>query len=50
VPVRDFEDAELTVAGRWRSVVHDRELDLSAGVQVVELVGAWSVALFERVA
>jgi (1->4)-alpha-D-glucan 1-alpha-D-glucosylmutase len=50
VPVRDFEDAELTVVGRWRSVVHDRELDLSAGVQVVELVGAWSVALLERVA
>jgi (1->4)-alpha-D-glucan 1-alpha-D-glucosylmutase len=50
VPVRDFEDAELTVAGRWRSVLDDRELDLSAGVRVVELVGAWSVALLERVA
>jgi (1->4)-alpha-D-glucan 1-alpha-D-glucosylmutase len=48
VPVRDFEDAELTVAGRWRSVLDDRELDLSTGVRVVELVGAWSLALLER--
>jgi (1->4)-alpha-D-glucan 1-alpha-D-glucosylmutase len=50
VPVRDFAGAELTVAGRWRSVLDDRELDLSTGVRVVELVGAWSVALLERVA
>jgi (1->4)-alpha-D-glucan 1-alpha-D-glucosylmutase len=50
VPVRDFEDAELTVAGRWRSVLDDRELDLSTGVRVVELVGAWSLALLERIA
>jgi (1->4)-alpha-D-glucan 1-alpha-D-glucosylmutase len=50
VPVRDFEDAELTVAGCWRSVLDDRELDLGRGVRVVELVAAWSLALLERIA
>jgi (1->4)-alpha-D-glucan 1-alpha-D-glucosylmutase len=50
VPVRDFEDAELTVPGRWRSVLDDREVDLAAGARVVELLDAWSVALLERVA
>jgi (1->4)-alpha-D-glucan 1-alpha-D-glucosylmutase len=49
VPVRDFDAAELTVPGRWRSVLDDRELDLSPGVRVVELIGAWPVALLERV-
>jgi (1->4)-alpha-D-glucan 1-alpha-D-glucosylmutase len=49
VPVRDFDAAELTVPGRWRSVLDDRELDLSRGVRVVELIGAWPVALLERV-
>jgi (1->4)-alpha-D-glucan 1-alpha-D-glucosylmutase len=49
VPVRGFDAAELTVPGRWRSVLDDRELDLSRGVSVVELIGAWPVALLERV-
>jgi (1->4)-alpha-D-glucan 1-alpha-D-glucosylmutase len=48
VPLRAFDDAELTVAGRWRSVLDDREMDLGAGARVVDLVGAWPVALLER--
>jgi (1->4)-alpha-D-glucan 1-alpha-D-glucosylmutase len=48
VGVRDFEDAELAVPGRWRSVLDDRELDLSAGARVPELLGALGVALLER--
>jgi (1->4)-alpha-D-glucan 1-alpha-D-glucosylmutase len=50
VPVRGFEDAELTVPGRWRSALDDREIDLGAGERVVELIGTWSVALLERAA
>jgi (1->4)-alpha-D-glucan 1-alpha-D-glucosylmutase len=50
VPVRNFEGAHLSVPGRWRSVLDDRELDLSAGARVGDLVGASSVALLERVA
>jgi (1->4)-alpha-D-glucan 1-alpha-D-glucosylmutase len=48
VPVRGFDRAELTVPGRWRSVLDGREVDLGAGVRVTELTGSWPVGLFER--
>jgi (1->4)-alpha-D-glucan 1-alpha-D-glucosylmutase len=48
VPVRDYEGAELTVPGRWRSVLDGREADLSASTPVADLLGAWPVALLSR--
>jgi (1->4)-alpha-D-glucan 1-alpha-D-glucosylmutase len=48
VPVRDFEEAELAVLGRWRSVLDGREHDLSGGERVTTLTGDWPVALLER--
>jgi (1->4)-alpha-D-glucan 1-alpha-D-glucosylmutase len=49
VPVRDWEGARLAVAGRWRSVLNERDaLDLGAGATVAGLTGAWPVALLER--
>lgn len=48
VPVRDWEDAELAVPGRWRSVLEEHELDLGHGIAVDALLGTWPVALFER--
>ena len=49
VPVRDWQGARLTVPGRWRSVLDDGEpIDLTGGVDVGELTGAWPVALLER--
>jgi (1->4)-alpha-D-glucan 1-alpha-D-glucosylmutase len=47
VPVRAYDDASVTVTGRWRSVLDAREHDLS-GERVTELVGDWQVALLER--
>jgi (1->4)-alpha-D-glucan 1-alpha-D-glucosylmutase len=47
VPVRGWRDARLAVAGRWRSVLDDRELDLGAGGRVEDLIGGWPVALLE---
>ncbi|HEX7298680.1 MAG TPA: hypothetical protein VF257_06715, partial [Solirubrobacteraceae bacterium] len=49
VPVRDRGDAELALPGRWRSVLDDREHELSGGVRVDALTGAWPAALLERV-
>jgi (1->4)-alpha-D-glucan 1-alpha-D-glucosylmutase len=48
VPVRGFDDAEVTIGGRWRSILDEREHDLGAGTSVTELVGGWTVALLER--
>jgi (1->4)-alpha-D-glucan 1-alpha-D-glucosylmutase len=48
VPIRHHEDAVVAVPGRWRSVLHEREVDLGAGARVTDLVGDWPVALLER--
>ena len=48
VPVRAYDDASVTVPGRWRSVLDAREHDLSGGERVTGLVGEWPVALLER--
>jgi (1->4)-alpha-D-glucan 1-alpha-D-glucosylmutase len=48
VPVRAYDQASVTVPGRWRSVVDAREHDLSGGERVTELIGDWPVALLER--
>jgi (1->4)-alpha-D-glucan 1-alpha-D-glucosylmutase len=47
-PVRGYGGARLAVAGRWRSVLDDRDRDLGAGVAVTELLGDLPVALLER--
>jgi (1->4)-alpha-D-glucan 1-alpha-D-glucosylmutase len=49
VGVRDVEDAEAAVSGRWRSALDGRELDLTAGASVPALLGELPVALLERV-
>jgi (1->4)-alpha-D-glucan 1-alpha-D-glucosylmutase len=49
VPVRDWQGARVAVPGRWRSVLDDGgPVDLGAGADVVQLTGAWPVALLER--
>ena len=49
VAVREWEEARLAVAGRWRSVLDEREpLELESGASVADLTGAWPVALLER--
>jgi (1->4)-alpha-D-glucan 1-alpha-D-glucosylmutase len=49
VPVRAFDEAELAVPGRWRSVLGDGEaVELGAGARVTALTGSWPVALLER--
>jgi (1->4)-alpha-D-glucan 1-alpha-D-glucosylmutase len=48
VPVRGYDTAAVTVAGRWRSILDGREHDLGAGMSVTELVGDGPVALLER--
>jgi (1->4)-alpha-D-glucan 1-alpha-D-glucosylmutase len=48
VPVRAYDDASLTVPGRWRSALDDREHDLGVRASVTELAGDWPVALLER--
>jgi (1->4)-alpha-D-glucan 1-alpha-D-glucosylmutase len=48
VPVRAYDDAEVAVPGRWRSVLDAREHDLSGGERVTELIGDWPVVLLER--
>jgi (1->4)-alpha-D-glucan 1-alpha-D-glucosylmutase len=48
VPIRAYDDASVTVGGRWRSVLDAREHDLSGGERVTELLGAWPIALLER--
>ncbi|MEN3280890.1 MAG: (1-_4)-alpha-D-glucan 1-alpha-D-glucosylmutase [Solirubrobacteraceae bacterium] len=47
-PVRAYDDAEIALAGRWRSVLDAREHDLAGGKQVTELAGNWPIALLER--
>jgi (1->4)-alpha-D-glucan 1-alpha-D-glucosylmutase len=49
VAVREWEEARLAVAGRWRSVLDEREpLELESGASVADLTGAWPVALLEH--
>jgi (1->4)-alpha-D-glucan 1-alpha-D-glucosylmutase len=48
-PVRDWEGARLSVRGRWRSVLDERDaVELGEGASVAELTGAGPVALLER--
>jgi (1->4)-alpha-D-glucan 1-alpha-D-glucosylmutase len=50
VPVRDWEDAQLTgPGGGWRSVFTGEEMVLDAPVGVADLVAPQGVGLFERV-
>jgi hypothetical protein len=47
--VRDWEGVRLSVRGRWRSVLDERDaVQLGEGASVAELTGASPVALLER--
>lgn len=48
VPVRAYDNARIAAPGRWRSVLDEREHELTDGVGVTELIGDWPVALLER--